>query len=167
MIRILIAFGIVFGTIFGFLFGAFWGQTSALNSIRKAYQLRFVFRLDFGPLLASSWVPSWPHFRLQGGGPVRRYPLLCCVGVFFRFFRPPVRWGTPFWAARSDGVPHFWLIFGANLVPTWRHLAPLWCKRWSWMGWVIWCQLGVILRHRHAFELTHHLFTTKVGPSTA
>ena len=47
---------------------------------------------------------------------------------FFRIFRPRGRWGTPFLAPKSDGVPHFWSIFGPILVPTWRHLGPLWRK---------------------------------------
>ena len=33
------------------------------------------------------------------------------------------RWGTPFLAPKSDGVPHFCSIFGPNLIPTWRHLG--------------------------------------------
>ena len=52
------------------------------------------FSSNLGPKLG----PCWRLFRFQGGDPVRIHPLLCCVGVFFRFFRPPDRWGTPFWA---------------------------------------------------------------------
>ena len=63
------------------------------------------FSSNLGPKLGL----CWRLFRLLGGDRVRRYRLLCCVGVFFRFFRPPAaRWGTPFWApiwARSSGVP--------------------------------------------------------------
>ena len=113
MIWILIAFWIVFGTIFGLIFGAFWGQTSALNRTRKAYQLRFVFRLDFGSLLASSWVPSWPHFRLQGGGPVRGIPLLtslCFALSIFLFSRPSRDYLGP--DSRPFSVP-FWEGFRA------------------------------------------------------
>ena len=43
--------------------------------------------------------------------------------IFFRIFGPRGRWGTPFLAPKSDGVPHFCSIFGPNLIPTWRHLG--------------------------------------------
>ena len=52
------------------------------------------FSSNLGPKLG----PCWPLFLLPGGDLVKCYPLLCCVGVFFRFFRPQARWGTPFWA---------------------------------------------------------------------
>ena len=68
------------------------------------------------------------------GGVVGFVALLFVID-FFRIFAPRGRWGTPFLAPKSDGVPHFWSIFGPILVPTWRHLGPLWCKSWSWMGW--------------------------------
>ena len=83
--------------------------------------------------LAPSWDPSWGHvghFFGSGGGPCEVLPssLLrwCFLSVFW--LQGPMVYPTPFWAPRSDGVPHFWLIFGPILVPTWRHLGPLWRK---------------------------------------
>ena len=45
------------------------------------------------------------------------------------------RWGTPFLASKSDGVPHFWSIFGLKLVLTWRYLEAFGRKNLHWMGW--------------------------------
>ena len=97
------------------------------------------FLIDFGSILEVNLGPCWPLFRLQKGGACGSPPLflLRCFfeSIFFRFFGPRGRWGTPFLAPKSDGVFHFWSICAPNLVPTWRHLEPLWCKSWSWMGW--------------------------------
>ena len=90
-----------------------------------------------------------PIFFRKGGW----YPIARCDGVpgsgvhFGRFWG--LSWGVlaPSWLefggclppcwhhSKSDGVPHFGSIFEPNLVPTWRHLGPLWCKSWFWMGW--------------------------------
>ena len=43
----------------------------------------------------------------------------------FPIFGPTGLMGAQFLAARADGVPHFWLIFGPIWKPTWRYLGPL------------------------------------------
>ena len=83
-------------------------------------------------------MPCWPLFRPKWGGSVEFRPVFYCVAfltILFLFFGSRDRWGTPFLAPKSDGVPHFWSIFAPKMVPTWRHLGPLWCKSWFWMGW--------------------------------
>ena len=113
------------------------------------------FLIDFYSNLEANLDPCWPPFWLKCGGancPVTE-PQGFFVGssFFFDFFpgcsgfgRVLVGFGTlpkdlPKTYQRPTKCPMVYPIFdrffGPNLVPTWRHLGPLWCKSWSWMGW--------------------------------
>ena len=120
---------------FGTNLAPFWDEKSTKidhKSTPRGIKKTIDFCIDFLSIFDRFWKPTWGHvghsFGSKGGGlwpGALFYVALLFSTDFFRKFGTRGRWGTPFLAPYSDGVPHFWWLFGVSLVPTWRHLNPL------------------------------------------